>query len=158
MRWHLRFSSPVGHPHFRWAAALFVGLHCANAQGRARRVHRDVSATQDDHLLSHQIRVVVHVRSAQEVVRGQHLRQIDAGDGRADVRVGADAHEDRIVLILERRNVIDPRVQLQIDPQVDDLIDFALQDVRRKAVLGDSNPHHPAGHRKSLKHRNIVAL
>jgi hypothetical protein len=74
--------------------------------------------------------------------------------------VGADAHEDRGVVLLQvlEGDVLSDRdAGLQLDAEVEDALDLGVDDVPGQAVLGDPVAQHAPGLLEGLEDRHLVA-
>ena len=95
---------------------------------------------------------------AQEVRRHEHAGQVGAGDRQPGADVGTDGHEDGVVVLQQRRGVLDAVVELQFDPLGDDGVNLPLHHLRRQPQVRHAHAHHAAGHRQRLEHGGGVAL
>src|SRR3990172_4733 len=59
-----------------------------------------------------------------------------------------DRHQNRLVALIEQPvEVVDAGVEAELDAQVEDVGDLALDDLGRQPVLRDADAQHPAGNR-----------
>ena len=69
-----------------------------------------------------------------------------AGERQAHAFVGADGDQYRGEALREQLvQVVDARVEAQLDAQVEDIGDLALDDLGRQAIFGHADAQHAAG-------------
>ena len=71
----------------------------------------------------------------------------------------ADREERRIELPLAHavEDVIDFRIEPDLDTEVDDALHFCLEHVARQAILRDTEAHHAAHHRARIHNGDVMA-
>ena len=142
----------------------------AQAQGRAGRVHRDVAAAHDAHLLAGVDRGEIilapglhQVVAGEELVGGEDAVEVLAGDVHELGQAGTGAHEDGFEAFVVHQGVdgdgtAHDDVGLDLDAERADGVDLVAQDlVFRKAEFGDAVFKHAAGFVERLEDGDVVA-
>ena len=152
---HLDLGAPVDQRHVRLLAGLLL-----QADGAARGVERHVAAADHDDLVADRGRAA-EVELAQELDGADHAVEVVAGQRRLGALLQAGGQVDGLVALLEE--AVDGEVragapaQLQVDAERQDLVDLALDDLVRQAVVRDAGAQHAAGDRLRLEDGDLVA-
>ncbi len=156
-RRHLLFRAPI-HDGDRFGA---------QAQGRARRVHRHVAAADDgDFLRLENRRVVVlpvslhQVDPREELVGGVDAHKALPRDVHEPRKAGprADEHGLKAVLeqLVDRKDLADHHVRFNLDALPPEAVDLPLHNLLGQAELRDAVHQHAAGGVQGLEHRDRV--
>ncbi len=155
-RRHLVAAAPVGDGDLGGLAA-----GGGEARGAARRVEGHVAAADDDHAVADR-HGPAEVELAQELDCREAAVEVVALGRRRGAGVQAGGQEDGLVAVGQQAvdGEVDAAalVEAQVDAQGADLVDLALQDVLRHAMVGDADAQHAAGHRQRLEDRGGVAV
>ena len=148
-----------GHP-VAGAAVDDDRLVRAQPLGGAGGVHRGVAAAVDGDPPAQQRRAggpILHV--AQQRDRVDDLAPPSRRGRRRGWRAGADGQEDGVETPLELLgdHVGDVVPELELHAELGDPLDLGVEDLARKAVLGNPVAHHPAGDGGGVPDRHLVS-
>ena len=149
--------------HFPAGPAVGDGdLLAPEAQTGAGGVDRDVAAA-DDHDVSARTTALAERHPAEKIDRSMDLGKIVfAGDAKVERRMGPDGKEEGLEALGAQRLEIDvfaePGVEGELDPQLFDLGDLAVDDVLRQAIARDTDHDHAAGPGQGLDDPHRMAV
>ncbi len=73
--------------------------------------------------------------------------------------MSAGGDEYGVVPLLEEIiHVVNPVIEAQLNPPIDDVLDFSFDDFRRQPVFGHAQAQHPAGHGHGFKDGHAISL
>ena len=127
-----------------WLEAGKVDLG-TEAHSRTGAVDGYVPAAQDEHLLP-KLHLVAQPNITQEEGVDQDTVEIGARDWQTNSLVGADRDQDGIKAFFKKVvEIFDNCVEMQINPEVENISDLSLDDVCRQTVFWNADAQHPSG-------------
>ena len=136
----------VGGHLFAALQADLVDRRGVEAARRARRVDGDVAAADHQHAFAGHVDGFAELDGAQELERGLHAGELLARHAQTHGLVGARRHKDGVeAVVLETRDVVDPRGGRDLDTDRGDVGDVVVDHVVGQPVCGDAEAQHAAG-------------
>ncbi len=144
---HLLARAPVHDQRLRGAEPL----------GGARHIECCIAAAVDHHTPA-QLWLLTRLHAAQYTDRIENARGVARGNLGTLRNVRADGEEGRIETARCHTgfDVIDARVELQGNAQIENALHFGIEHVARQPVLGNAEAHHPAGQRPGFVDRDLM--
>ena len=150
--------SIIGFPNLNLRFAL-IAVRSGAYRG-SRSVHRHVSSTDDDDLLTDvDLETLIDVQ--EELDGTKHAVRVVTGDIEIAAEHGTNSKEDSVVLVpqfIECHILTQTGIEMDVESKVDDGLDLRIDEVARKSVLRDTQDHHSPEPTGGLIQGHVVSL